>query len=696
MKRPFLVGSLAVAAGGLLISLAGVPASAAEDPRPSPPKASTSEALRDAKQSVADHPRAVKASSSDTFSSQAVRIDKDGTRHVHLDRTYQGLPVLGGDVVVHSAPDGNLRETTLTLKSPLSLSTDAKVSAKKAEKTAVKRFKAKRGTTHTTSSKLVVDALSGKPRLVWQVVVDGIAPDQSPSHLNVLVDARTGKTVRTWNDFHTADGTGHGFQVGDVTVGTTAVSGGYQLKDGARGNGETRDAQNLTAPNDIPPAGWGKAFTDTDNVWGNGALTDRATTAVDAHYGIQQTWDYFKSVHGRNGIKNDGVGARSFVHYGQNYDNAGWDDTSFSMIYGDGAPGQKPFTQLDVAGHEMSHGVTSATADLVYESESGGLNESTSDIFGTLVEFNANNPEDAPDYLIGEKIDIRGDGTPLRWMDDPKKDGVSQSCWTTNTKNLDPHFSSGVGNHFFYLLAAGSGQSSWGNSPTCNGAAGVTGIGNAAAGKIWYRTLTTYLTSGSTYAAARTGSIKASIDLYGASSTQCAAVEKAWSAVAVAATATTCGTTTPGGSNLLKNPGFESGTANWTATNGVITNSADGAPFAGSYYAWLNGYGSAHTDTLSQSVAVPSSGSPKLGFHLAIDTAETGSTAYDTLKAQVVSGSTTTTLATYSNTSPSGYTQRTLDLSAYKGKTVTIKFTGTEDGSKATSFLIDDTAVTTG
>ncbi|MFB7864660.1 M4 family metallopeptidase [Streptomyces sp. NPDC056069] len=449
----------------------------------------------------------------------------------------------------------------------------------------------------------------------------------------------------------------------------------------------------MTATNDSPPAGWGKAFTDTDNVWGNGALSDRATVAADAHYGIQATWDYYKNVHGRNGIKNDGVGARSFVHYGNNYANAGWDDTSFSMIYGDGAPGDKPFTELDVAGHEMSHGVTSATANLNYFGDAGGLNEATSDIFGTLVEFNANSAADAPDYLIGEKIS----STPLRYMDDPKKDGVSQSCWTTGTKNLDPHYSSGVGNHFFYLLAVGSGSSQWGNSPTCNGGT-VTGIGNAAAGKIWYRALTTYMTSGTTYPEARTASIKAAIDLYGASSSQCAAVEKAWSGVAVVPTATTCGAgTPPSGTNLLANPGFESGAVSWTSSTGVITNDAGASPRSGSYYAWLNGYGSAHTDTLSQSVTVPATATaPKLSFYLAIDTQESGTTPYDTLKAQVVSGTTTTTLATYSNATPGSYTQRTLDLSAFKGKTVTIKFTGTEDSSAATSFLIDDTAVTTG
>ncbi|MFC5028839.1 M4 family metallopeptidase [Streptomyces sp. DSM 41987] len=714
MKRSVLASTLTLAVSGLLIAGAGTPASAAKNPRPIPPKASEAQALRDANSAVAAHPQLVKAGAHDVFTSRDVTVDADGSRHVHLDRTYQGLPVLGGDVVVHSAPDGTARDASLTLAAPLNLSVTPKITAKQAIATAAKKFK---GVKHGSTAKLVVDATTATPTLVWQVVTNGTAPDQSPSHLHVLVNAQTGAAGQSWNSFIStavagqnqatapattvagaaASGTGHGYQVGDVTLGTSSVSGGYQLLDPTRGNGETRDAQNKTTTNDSPPAGWGAAFTDTDNVWGDGTLTNRATVAVDAHYGIQATWDYYKNVHGRNGIKNDGVGARSFVHYGVNYGNAGWDDDSFSMIYGDGAVGDKPFTELDVAGHEMSHGVTAATAGLNYFGDAGGLNESTSDIFGTLVEFNANSPADKPDYLIGEKIS----STPLRYMDDPKKDGVSQSCWTTGTKNLDPHYSSGVGNHFFYLLAVGSGSSTYGNSPTCGGAPAVTGIGNADTGKIWYRALSTYMTAATDYPGARTASIKAAKDLFGGSSAQCAAVEKAWTAAAVAATSTTCGgtgtTPPPDGTNLLANPGFESGATTWAQTSGVITNETGATPHAGSYYAWLNGYGTTHTDTLSQSVTIPATAAaPKLSFWLGITTKETGSTVYDTLKAQVVSGTTTTTLATYSNVTPSGYVQRTLDLSAFKGKTVTIKFLGAEDSSAATSFLIDDTAVTNG
>ncbi len=160
----------------------------------------------------------------------------------------------------------------------------------------------------------------------------------------------------------------------------------------------------------------------------------------------------------------------------------------------------------------MSHGVTANTAGLNYSGESGGLNEATSDIFGTGVEFYANNSSDVGDYLIGEKININGDGTPLRYMDKPSKDGGSKDSWSSTVGNLDVHYSSGVANHFFYLLSEGSGAKTINgvsyNSPTSNGST-VTGIGRAKALQIWYKALTTYFTSTTKYAGARTGTLSA-------------------------------------------------------------------------------------------------------------------------------------------------------------------------------------------
>jgi PKD repeat protein len=161
-------------------------------------------------------------------------------------------------------------------------------------------------------------------------------------------------------------------------------------------------------------------------------------------------------------------------------------------------------------------------------------------------------------------------------------------------------------------------------------------------------------------------------------------------------------TGTPGGCTpvqLLGNPGFETGTAApWSAASGVIASNSSEPAHTGSWNAWLDGYGTTHTDTLSQSVTVPTGcSSYQLSYWLHIDTAETSTTTkYDTLTAQVLnsSGTVLSTLATYSNLDHNtGYSQKTFDLAPYAGQNITLKFTGTEDYTKQTSFVLDDTAI---
>jgi Zn-dependent metalloprotease len=287
----------------------------------------------------------------------------------------------------------------------------------------------------------------------------------------------------------------------------------------------------------------GSVFTDSNNIWGNGGLSDLQTVGVDAQYGTSVTWDYYLKVHGRNGIADNGKGAYNRVHYNRKYNNAFWSDSCFCMTYGDGdGTTFNPFDSLDVAGHEMSHGVTSRTANLIYSGESGGLNEATSDIFGTMVEFYANNAKDQPDYLIGEMLYISQGGKALRYMQQPSNDGRSADCWYSGLGSLDVHYSSGVANHFFFLLAEGTN----GASKTCqasdtrvaSGTLVLTGIGKDKAEKIWYRALTQYMTSSTNYSGARAATILAVNDLYGPSSTQpdqavVNAVSSAWTAVNV-------------------------------------------------------------------------------------------------------------------------------------------------------------------
>ncbi|MGW7407011.1 M4 family metallopeptidase [Streptomyces sp. NPDC054833] len=455
--------------------------------------------------------------------------DADGTVHTRYERTYAGLPVLGGDLVTHVAKSGTLKGVSKATKARISVaSTDAAVSPAAARKSALKAAGSAEAATATATARKVVWAVGTKPVLAYESVVKGLQHDGTPSELHVVTDAATGKKIYSYQAIDT--GTGTSRYSGTVPLGTTAsASGGYDLVDGGRGGHKTYDLNGGTS-------GTGTLFHDADDIWGDGTVTNRQTAAVDAAYGAAVTWDFYKSAFNRNGIAGDGRAAYSRVHYGNAYVNAFWNDSCFCMTYGDGAGNTDPLTSLDVAGHEMSHGLTAATAGLKYSRESGGLNEATSDIFGTSVEFFANNSSDPGDYLIGEKIDINGNGTPLRYMDKPSKDGGSADYWSRSVGRLDVHYSSGVANHFFYLLSEGSGAKTINgvsyNSPTYDGST-VTGIGRTKAYQIWYKALTTYFTSSTDYAGARTGTLKAASDLYGAGSAEYNAVAAAWKGVNV-------------------------------------------------------------------------------------------------------------------------------------------------------------------
>jgi Zn-dependent metalloprotease len=343
-------------------------------------------------------------------------------------------------------------------------------------------------------------------RLVWAVTVFGTQADGAPSELLSLVDARTGRVVDAVEQVQTADGTGNSLWSGTVRLSTVLAGSRYTLTETDRGGADMRTTDLLGGT-----SGFGATMYDDDNTWGDGTKANRQSAAVDAHFGAASTWDYYLANFGRNGIANDGKGALSRVHYGSNYDNAFWQDSCFCMTYGDGDNNPDgALVSLDVAGHEMSHGVTSRTAKLKYSGESGGLNEATSDIFGTMVEFAANNTVDRGDYTIGEAF---SGNQPFRWMYHPKKDGASPDCYSKSIGRLNVHYSSGVANRFFFLLAEGTMSSLGDQLVGCNGAPAVTGIGRAAAAQIWYRALTTYMTSRSGYADAKLATSKAAGDL---------------------------------------------------------------------------------------------------------------------------------------------------------------------------------------
>ncbi|MCX5047987.1 MULTISPECIES: M4 family metallopeptidase [unclassified Streptomyces] len=539
-SRRLAAAGVAATAATLLAATLSPTAVAADEP-------TRAGAIENAASALLKHAASLQLTTDEGTKVRDVVVDRDGTQHVRYDRTYRQLPVLGGDFVVHLKPDGAFHSANRATRSKISLASIVpSISAPKAADLAANALRAVNlGETLkklTAKPQLVVDALHGAPKLAWRTSV--VARDSlgNPVSRTVITNARTGAQIDAWDDIETATGDGKSLYSGTVPLRTTLSGSTYQLKDPTRGNTYTGDAANQSdlclltticvsrAPSTV--------FTDADNHWGTGTSSDRASAAVDAQYGTDVTWDFYKNEFGRNGIADDGKGSYNRVHYGNKYNNAFWDDSCFCMTYGDGdGTTLGPLVGLDVAGHEMTHGVTSKTAALTYSGESGGLNEATSDILGTLVEWYANNSSDPGDYLIGEKVVRSGFGAEaLRFMDKPSKDGVSADYWSSSVGKLDVHYSSGVANHFAYLLAEGSGAKTINgvsyNSPTSNGKT-VTGIGREKLGRIWYRALTVYMTSSTDYAGARTATLNAAKDLYGAGSPEYGAVGAAWSAVNV-------------------------------------------------------------------------------------------------------------------------------------------------------------------
>ena len=481
------------------------------------------------------HRADLRAAGGDAFTVRDVFVDPvKGVTVAHLDRTWRGLPVIGGDAVERFRGDA-FDATSQTLATTLRPETVPAIGYDEAIVRAGVLFGT--GFEGLPTARLVVYALRGKPALAYEVVFSGTRDDQTPTGMHYFVDARDGRILDRWDTVETsaAPGTGRTLYSGDVALTTNAVGGTFEMSDPSRGGNRTINGHTGRTS--------GQIYTDSDNTWGDSGVSDAASAAADAQFGVAATWDFYKVVLGRNGIAGNGKGSTNRVHYGVKYNNAFWSDGCFCMTYGDGdGVHLDPLVSLDITGHEMSHGVTARTAGLAYSGESGGLNEATSDIMGSMVEFNARNAVDHGDYLIGEQIFIgnvpgSANQKALRYMFDPIRDGASPNCYSPSLGDLDVHYSSGVANHFFYLLAEGSGARRFGGvdhtSPTCDGSS-LAGIGRTKATRIWYRALTMYMTSGSNYADAANATVAAAGDLYGSTSGDRSAVIAAWHAVGVA------------------------------------------------------------------------------------------------------------------------------------------------------------------
>ena len=253
--------------------------------------------------------------------------DTDGTEHVRYNRTYAGLPVIGGDLVVEKATSGALQATRATDARIALASTRPRLAGGDVKATAATRNDLRAGPAAPVK---VVFAARHRPVLAWQTTVIGTEKDGTPIRDLVYTDATTGKQLARLPQIMEADGHGKSLYSGTVTLKTVKVGSKYQLIDNARGGHRTYDKQHKCC------SGRGVLFTDRDNNWGNGKATNAQSAAVDAAYGAAQTWDFYKNRFERLGITDNGKAAYSRVHFRKSYDNAFWDDACFCMTYGDG------------------------------------------------------------------------------------------------------------------------------------------------------------------------------------------------------------------------------------------------------------------------------------------------------------------------------------------------------------------------
>lgn len=642
--------------------------------------------------------------SPDEYQIQKVEIDDLQMAHTRVRQTVGGVPVWEGEAIVHLKSDGSLFTVTDDLKDGISVNTSPNFSQKEALRFATSAYRGRAKQTDSPIIDLYVYRGEDRDHLAYRVETPRIDGSDATAVPVVFIDAHTGDRLLEYNNLQT--GSGSSLYSGTVSINTSSVGATYYMEDLSRKQGTFN--MNSTGNETTGSGGTASRYTDTDDIWN----TTAQRAGVDAHYGAAKTYDYYFNVHARNGI--DGSGGpgvttaaaatgtsliTSRVHFGTSgrYNNAFWYNNRMSYGDGDGTT-FTPLTTIDICGHEMTHGVTERTANLTYSNESGALNEATSDIFGAMVEAYADGVVSGDTWKIGEDAYTPGTaGDALRKMDNPNSVGDPDHYTLRYTGTADSggvHTNSSIANHAFYLIAAGG----------TNRVSGVTvpAIGTTDAAKVWYRALTSYMTSSTNFAGARTATLNAATALFGSSSAQYTSFATGWCAVGVGTCpggSTPTPTPTPTGSELIVNGGFETSASPWVGSGTGYFYTANGAsPHGGTGYIYF-GVNNSVTGQSYQTVSIPTTATGTMTFWLNVTSSETTTTKqYDKLFVEVrnSSGTLLTTLATYSNlnkTTAGNYSQKTFNVAAYKGQTVRIQFRSTMDSSITTSFRVDDVSV---
>src|SRR5262245_22003959 len=532
MRRRHLGGLAVVSLVGA--TMASLPHSA-DAAAPTQGHSAKALAAQSARNLIASQAPALKISNHDGFRAQPV-ISSHGIQYAPYERTYRGLPVVGGDFVVVTDAHGQILTTSVAQTHKVHLkSLVPSVSKRTAVHTARQQVP---HVTKSTPAHLVAWQHGVRSRLGWESTVTGHR-GVMPSIKTVVVDARNGRVLQAKE--HVADGTGNSAWDGsNLSIPTTHSGTTFSMTDPNHPTIRCQDASNNTT------------FTGTDDVWGSGVKTDRETNCVDAMYvenvenNMLSTWD------GRNSF--DGAGGGWPIRIGLADENACYDGTQVQI----GHNTQNQWIPvLDVLGHEQGHGVDDHTPGGI---SGAGTQEFVADTFGAATEWYANEPSayDPPDFTVGEEVNLAGSG-PIRYMYHPPLAGDS-NCYSSSIPNQEVHAAAGPGNHWFYLLAEGTNPTNGQpTSPTCNGSS-VTGVGIQKAEQIMYNAML-MKTSASSYLKYRTWTLTAAKNL-DATCALFSATKAAWNAVSVPAQSGDPTCTGGGGTNTVtvNNPGNRSGT----------------------------------------------------------------------------------------------------------------------------------------